>query len=96
MSCEPGRTRSSDADATLGAAMAREMSDEQHEQLADRLELHDQQVMAGLIPRDSPWWFVRPEGDAALIDKGLPWWFGDTSSAEVFVIGPDEPEPPAA
>lgn len=34
---------------------------------------HREQVDAGLIPKDSPPDFVRPEGDDALVD-GLPWW----------------------
>ena len=37
---------------------------------------HREQVDAGLIPKDSPPDFVRPEGDDALDERGLPWWFG--------------------
>ncbi len=66
--------------------MARQLTDQQHEELADRLqrecgaemarrELHVEQVDAGLIPADSPPGFIRPEGDDALVD-GLPWFYG--------------------
>lgn len=60
--------------------MAREMTDQEHEDLADRMTLHLQQVQAGLIPEDSPVDFVRPEGDDALVD-GKPWWFGPDYNA---------------
>ena len=38
---------------------------------------HREQVDAGLIPKDSPPDFVRPEGDDAQTSEGLPWWFGE-------------------
>ena len=37
---------------------------------------HREQVDAGVIPKDSPPDFLRPEGDDALDERGLPWWFG--------------------
>jgi len=40
---------------------------------------HREQVDAGLIPKDSPPDFVRPEGEDALVD-GLPWWFGGNTN----------------
>lgn len=46
------------------------VDDESRERLR-RLLLHGQQVEAGLIPTDSPPFFVRPESD-----RGRPWWFG--------------------
>lgn len=55
--------------------MARVMTDQEHEELADRLHEHMQQVASGLIPADSPATFLKPEGQAALVN-GLPWWFG--------------------
>lgn len=54
----------------------RRMTDQEHEDYADRMELHDRQVAAGLIPTDSPPDFVRPTGSAAEDASGLPWWFG--------------------
>jgi hypothetical protein len=52
------------------------MTDQEHEDYADRMELHTKQVAAGLIPEDSPPDFVRPEGTEAVDDHGRPWWFG--------------------
>jgi len=46
-------------------------SQEAHDHIR-RLVKHREQVDAGLIPKDSPPDFVRPEG---LVD-GKPWWFG--------------------
>ncbi len=67
--------------------MARELTDQEHEELADRLSLHLQQAREGLIPADSPPDFVRPEGEDALID-GRPWWWGPAdSNAETIVDG---------
>ena len=37
---------------------------------------HRAQVDAGLIPKDSPPDFVRPEGDDALDERGMPWFYG--------------------
>lgn len=49
-------------------------SQEAHDHIR-RLMKHREQVDAGLIPKDSPPDFVRPEGDDALVD-GKPWWYG--------------------
>ena len=45
----------------------------------EKLMKHQEQLDAGLIPKDSPPTFVRPEGEDALVD-GLPWWFGGTGN----------------
>lgn len=42
----------------------------------ERVFQHAKQVSEGLIPKDSPPTFLRPEGDAAEDARGLPWWFG--------------------
>lgn len=56
--------------------MAREMSDKDHEALADSLHEHVQQVLAGAIPADSPLDFVKPDEEDSLDEHGRPWWFG--------------------
>ena len=53
-------------------------SQDAHDKI-EKLVTHQDQVDAGLIPKDSPPTFVRPEGDDVLID-GLPWWFGGKSN----------------
>ena len=53
-------------------------SEEAHKHIR-LLMKHREQVDAGLIPKDSPPDFVRPEGDAALVDA-LPWWYGGTTN----------------
>lgn len=62
---------------------------------------HAAQVAAGLIPKDSPRWFVKQD---AVNDAGLPWWFPPDFKADVPVgwgaernrPGPAEPVTRAA
>jgi hypothetical protein len=49
------------------------MSKEELKAHADRMTLHAHQIMAGLIPPDSPPGFTVPQPTD---ERGLPWWFG--------------------
>ncbi len=70
--------------------MVRELTDEQIRELADRQMRHVGQVLAGVIPADSPADFVLPEGEAALVD-GRPWWWGPVNpDVETLILGPDD------
>lgn len=70
---------------------------------AERLKLHCEQVMAGLIPPDAPPMFTLPQ---PVDDRGLPWWFGPDyhptpEALEAFGrppvsrADPEEPESPS-
>jgi hypothetical protein len=66
--------------------MARELTDEEHEQLAENLRRHNAQVLAGVIPEGSPADFVQPDAT-----DGLPWWFGPPDpNSETLVVGGDD------
>lgn len=58
--------------------------------LADRLHRHAGQVLAGVIPADSPVDFTVPQ---PVDDRGLPWWFGpDYAPTEDAVVEFAKPE----
>jgi hypothetical protein len=58
----------------------RKMSDQEHEELADRMLEHCRVVEAGKLPADSPPDFVPPaSGENA---KAQPWWWCDDFDAE--------------
>jgi hypothetical protein len=70
--------------------MARLLSDQEHEELAESLRRHNAQVLDGTLPLESPPDFVRPEGEEALAD-GVPWWFGPPDpDVETLVVGGDD------